>query len=155
MGISSVKGSILRADCMYQEIEILPKFFVIQSISILTLTYFCVFQIGYKCLRSLNVRYLSTIGKWCPFKSKFRPAVVAWFVKASVFHSVNSAPSVNGGSNPAWECCIDRLNSKEFVAIQIARHWVLFKGSPLNLDDINGFTPLAIWILIKYPPQSY
>ena len=50
------------------------------------------------------------------------PAVVAWFVKASVFHSVNSAPSANGGSNPAWECCIDRLNSKEFVAIQIARY---------------------------------
>ena len=35
---------------------------------------------------------------------KFSPAVVAWFVKASVFHSVNSAPSANGGSNPAWEC---------------------------------------------------
>ena len=46
-----------------------------------------------------------------------RPAAVAWFVKASVFHSVNSAPSANGGSNPDWECCIDRLNSKEFVAI--------------------------------------
>ena len=29
------------------------------------------------------------------------PAVVAWFVKASVFHSVNYAPSANGGSNPA------------------------------------------------------
>ena len=40
------------------------------------------------------------------------PAVVAWFVKASVFHSVNYAPSVNGGSHPAWKCCIDRLNSK-------------------------------------------
>ena len=39
----------------------------------------------------------------------------AWFVKASVFHSVNSAPSANGGSNPAWECCIDHLNSKEFA----------------------------------------
>ena len=70
------------------------------------------------------------------------PAVVAWFVRASVFHSVNYAPSANGGLNPAWECCIDRLNSKEFVAIH----------SPLNLDDINGFTPLATWILIKYPP---
>ena len=45
---------------------------------------------------------------------------MAWFVKASVFHSVNSAPAANGGSNPAWECCIDRLFSKEFVAIQIA-----------------------------------
>ena len=54
------------------------------------------------------------------------PAVVAWFVEASVFHLVNSAPSANGGSNPAWECCIDRLNSKEFVAIQIARRRVLF-----------------------------
>ena len=30
------------------------------------------------------------------------PAVVAWFIKASVFHSVNYAPSANGGSNPAW-----------------------------------------------------
>ena len=30
------------------------------------------------------------------------PAVVAWFAKASVFHSVNSAPSANGGSNPTW-----------------------------------------------------
>ena len=29
------------------------------------------------------------------------PAAVAWFVKASVFHSVNSALSANGGSNPA------------------------------------------------------
>ena len=56
------------------------------------------------------------------------PAVVAWFVGASVFHSVNSASSANGGSNPAWECCIDRLNSKEFVTIQIARRQVLFGG---------------------------
>ena len=47
------------------------------------------------------------------------PAVVAWFIKASVFHSVNSAPSVNGGSNPARECCINRLNSKEFDAIKL------------------------------------
>ena len=31
------------------------------------------------------------------------PAMVAWFVKASVYHSVNSAPSANGASNPAWE----------------------------------------------------
>ena len=30
------------------------------------------------------------------------PAVVAWFAKASVFHSVNSAPSANGGLNAAW-----------------------------------------------------
>ena len=44
--------------------------------------------------------------------------MVAWFVKASDFHSVNSAPSANGGLNPAWECCIDHLNSKEFVAIK-------------------------------------
>ena len=36
------------------------------------------------------------------------PAVVAWFVKASVFHSINSAPFANGGSNPAWVCYIDR-----------------------------------------------
>ena len=28
--------------------------------------------------------------------------MVAWFIKASYFHSVNSAPSANGGSNPAW-----------------------------------------------------
>ena len=62
------------------------------------------------------------------FNVKYSPAVVAWFVKASVFHSVNSAPSANGGSNPAWECCIDRLNSKEFVAIHIARRRVLFRG---------------------------
>ena len=34
-------------------------------------------------------------------------AVVAWFVKASVFHSVNSAPSASGGSNPAWVWHID------------------------------------------------
>ena len=33
---------------------------------------------------------------------------MAWFVKASVFHSVNSAPSGNGGSNPAWVWYIDR-----------------------------------------------
>ena len=33
---------------------------------------------------------------------RFNPAMVAWFVKASVFHSVNSAPSANGGSNPAY-----------------------------------------------------
>ena len=30
------------------------------------------------------------------------PAVVAWFAKASIFHSVNSAPSASSGSNPAW-----------------------------------------------------
>ena len=36
------------------------------------------------------------------------PAVVAWFVKVSVFHSVNSAPSGNSGSNPAWVWFIDR-----------------------------------------------
>ena len=30
------------------------------------------------------------------------PAVVAWFVKGSVFYLVNSAPSANGESNPAW-----------------------------------------------------
>ena len=24
--------------------------------------------------------------------------------------------------------------------------------SPLKTDDINSFTPLATWILIKYPP---
>ena len=30
------------------------------------------------------------------------PAGVAWFVKASIFHSVNSAPSANGRLNPAW-----------------------------------------------------
>ena len=29
------------------------------------------------------------------------PAAVAWFVKAPVYHSVNSAPSANGESNPA------------------------------------------------------
>ena len=58
--------------------------------------------------------------------SALRPAVVDWFVKASFFLSVNSAPCANGGSNPAWECCINRLNSKEFVAIQITRHRVLF-----------------------------
>ena len=34
-------------------------------------------------------------------KSNTCPAAVAWFVKASVFHSVNAAPSANGGSNPA------------------------------------------------------
>ena len=34
------------------------------------------------------------------YKSIKYPAVVAWFIKASVFHSVKSAPSANGGSNP-------------------------------------------------------
>ena len=29
----------------------------------------------------------------------YSPAVVAWFIKASVFQSVNSAPSANGGYN--------------------------------------------------------
>ena len=33
-------------------------------------------------------------------KAEPGPAVVAWMVKASVFHSVNSAPSAKGGSNP-------------------------------------------------------
>ena len=33
-------------------------------------------------------------------KMFYCPAVVAWFAKASVFHSVNSAPSANHGSNP-------------------------------------------------------
>ena len=36
------------------------------------------------------------------------PAVVAWFAKASVFHSVNSAPCANGGSNPVEVWCINR-----------------------------------------------
>ena len=37
----------------------------------------------------------------CPdFKWFLNPAVVARFVKASFFHSVNSAPSAKGGSNP-------------------------------------------------------
>ena len=67
----------------------------------------------------------------------FCPAVVAWFVKASVFHSVNSAPSANGGSNPAWECYIDRLNSKEFVAIQIARRGVLFGGFTIQAPGFS------------------
>ena len=35
-------------------------------------------------------------------------AVVAWFVKASVFHSGNSAPSANGGPNLPWVCYTDR-----------------------------------------------
>ena len=29
------------------------------------------------------------------------PAVVAWFAKASISHSIDSDLSVNGGSNPA------------------------------------------------------
>ena len=73
------------------------------------------------------------------------PAVVAWFVKASVFHSVNSAPSANGGSNPIWECCIDRLNLKEFVAIQIARCRVLFEGFTIQASSKEmGFFVIAV-----------
>ena len=34
--------------------------------------------------------------------------MVAWFVKASDFHSVNYAPSANGGSNTAWVWYIER-----------------------------------------------
>ena len=52
--------------------------------------------------------------------SKLLPAVVAWFVRVSVFHSVNSAPSANSASNPAWECCIDRLNLKLFFLFCIS-----------------------------------
>ena len=49
------------------------------------------------------------------------PAVVARFVKASVFYSVNSAPSANGGSNPAWVWYILIAQKwKHCVAIQIA-----------------------------------
>ena len=44
----------------------------------------------------------SMINISCLNKSFYCPAVVAWFVKASVFHSVNSTPTANGGSNPAW-----------------------------------------------------
>ena len=40
------------------------------------------------------------------------PAVVAWFVKASVFNSVNSAPSANGVLNPAWVWYIDRSEAE-------------------------------------------
>ena len=69
---------------------------------------------------------------------KFSPAVVAWFVKASVFHAVNYAPpSVNGGSNLAGECCVNRLNSTEFVTIQIAKCWVLFGGFMIQAPGIS------------------
>ena len=64
-------------------------------------------------------------------------AVVVWFVKASVFHSVNSAPSRNGGSNPTWECCMDLPNSKEFVATQIARRRVLFGGFTIQAPGVS------------------
>ena len=64
-------------------------------------------------------------------------AMVAWFVKASVFQSVNSAPSANGGSNTAWKGCIDHLNLKEFVAIQIARPRVLFGGFTIQAPGIS------------------
>ena len=37
--------------------------------------------------------------------------VQPWFVKASVFHSVNSAPSANGGSTRLGMCC-DLVDSK-------------------------------------------
>ena len=48
---------------------------------------------------------------------------MAWFIKASVFNSVNSAPSANGGLNPAWVWYIDRSEVELFVPIQIAgRH---------------------------------
>ena len=63
--------------------------------------------------------------------------MVAWFVKASVFHTVDSAPSAKGGSNPAWECFINRLNSKEFVAIQIARRWVLLGGFTIQALGVS------------------
>ena len=35
----------------------------------------------------------------------------------SVFDSINSAPSANGGSNPAWVWYIDRSEVATFVAI--------------------------------------
>ena len=46
------------------------------------------------------------------YKIFYRPAVVAWFAKASVFQSVNSAPSANGGSNPIEVWCINRSETE-------------------------------------------
>ena len=40
-------------------------------------------------------------------KNKSGSAVAAWFVKASVFHSVNLALSTNGGWNPIEVWCIN------------------------------------------------
>ena len=63
-----------------------------------------VFKIVAECLR-MTKNYFICIMRFNFFLVKYKaerdPAVVAWFVKASVFHSVNSAPSANGGSNPA------------------------------------------------------
>ena len=42
--------------------------------------------------------------------------MVAWFVKASVFNSLNSAPSANGGSNPA---CGNNLYMDEFIKFKL------------------------------------
>ena len=35
------------------------------------------------------------------------PAVVAWFVRASLFSFSRSEHSANGGSNPAWDDCVN------------------------------------------------
>ena len=81
--------------------------------------------------------YILSKETYWAFNCRTCPAVVAWFVKASVFHSVNSAPSANGGSNPAWECCFNCLNLKEFVTIQIARCRVLFRGFTIQAPGVS------------------
>ena len=47
--------------------------------------------------------------------------MVAWFAKASVLHSLNSAPSENGELNPTLGTTVSIVQSlKRLVAIQIA-----------------------------------
>ena len=43
-----------------------------------------------------------TTQKWVIIKVLVSSAVVAWFAKAPLSHSVDCSLSASGGSNPAW-----------------------------------------------------
>ena len=51
---------------------------------------------------------------------------MVWFAKASIFHSVNSAPSASSGSNPAW-VIITVANAPD-VYIRWTVIWSLIEG---------------------------
>ena len=86
---------------------------------------------------------------------RLSPAVVAWFVKASVFHSVNSAPSANGGSNPAWESYVtafynlmldDRDGLKKAICSWVHHVYRLYTNFPLR-----HYCPVGNWTWVMGP----
>ena len=69
-------------------------------------------------ITSLSDKTANMTVKYQPSKYLLCQAVVAWFVGASVFHSVNSAHMANGGSNPAC----GTMNMDEFILTLLSRY---------------------------------